>query len=318
MQPVLHATSPRSHWLASGIFVLVASTTVSVGWGSPTLTRGTPRTLTGPLGTVDVHDKVDTYFIDHYVDSTGGFHVLPPPAAIESLRVDYDVFNQPASQSIFRFRIEVPADVTVLAAGHPQGFFRDGPPAFLDYWHNPAYPVDVPVRFDAGFGLYQHGSREWQIEYAPGYIEWQHFGNGLFPDTATGQTDFGFGETFRIYFKPGTDLGFKPATAVGHFNSSSGLVLTATGSVAGFASDLNGDGSRDGADAGMMFANWGGKGLGDVHGDGIVDGADAGTLFAEWSGDPHPSTVASVPEPACPVALALMAGSAIYRWRRRQ
>jgi hypothetical protein len=46
--------------------------------------------------------------------------------------------------------------------------------------------------------------------------------------------------------------------------------------------DLNGDGIVDAADAGILFANWGGPGPSDLNGDGVVDAADAGMLFANW------------------------------------
>jgi hypothetical protein len=46
--------------------------------------------------------------------------------------------------------------------------------------------------------------------------------------------------------------------------------------------DLNGDGVIDGADLGLMLANWGGTGIGDVDCDGDVDGADLGLLLAGW------------------------------------
>ena len=62
------------------------------------------------------------------------------------------------------------------------------------------------------------------------------------------------------------------------------------------SSDLNGDGSIDSFDAGLMFANWGmqvtpaADGLaseatpfGDLNGDGMIDAADAAILFAAWT-----------------------------------
>ena len=52
---------------------------------------------------------------------------------------------------------------------------------------------------------------------------------------------------------------------------------------AGNPSDLNGDGSVNGADMGAMLANFGGSGTGDLNNDGTVDGADLGLLFAAWS-----------------------------------
>lgn len=46
--------------------------------------------------------------------------------------------------------------------------------------------------------------------------------------------------------------------------------------------DLNGDGTVDGADLGILLANWGGAGQGDIDGSGSVDGADLGQLLANW------------------------------------
>ena len=46
--------------------------------------------------------------------------------------------------------------------------------------------------------------------------------------------------------------------------------------------DLNGDGVIDGADLGLLLANFGSSGLGDIDCDGDVDGADLGLLLAAW------------------------------------
>lgn len=59
--------------------------------------------------------------------------------------------------------------------------------------------------------------------------------------------------------------------------------------------DVNGDGSVNVIDAGLLFAGWNGSDP-DVTGDGIVDAADATILFSEWTGD---SMSGAVPEPAC-------------------
>lgn len=48
------------------------------------------------------------------------------------------------------------------------------------------------------------------------------------------------------------------------------------------ASDLNGDGSTDGADLGLLLGNWGSAGTGDLNNDGTVDGADLGLLLGSW------------------------------------
>jgi hypothetical protein len=39
----------------------------------------------------------------------------------------------------------------------------------------------------------------------------------------------------------------------------------------------------NGADAGLLLANWGGSGVGDLNGSGTVDGADLGVLLSNWS-----------------------------------
>jgi len=46
--------------------------------------------------------------------------------------------------------------------------------------------------------------------------------------------------------------------------------------------DLNADGVVDGADLGVLLANWGGVGVGDLDGDGTVNGADLGLLLQAW------------------------------------
>lgn len=47
--------------------------------------------------------------------------------------------------------------------------------------------------------------------------------------------------------------------------------------------DLNGDGIVNGADLGLMLANWNNPGAGDLDGSGTVDGADLGLLLAAWT-----------------------------------
>lgn len=48
------------------------------------------------------------------------------------------------------------------------------------------------------------------------------------------------------------------------------------------ATDLNCDGSVDGADLGLLLADWGGRGIADLDGSGAVDGADVGLLLGGW------------------------------------
>ncbi|MHC4976918.1 MAG: dockerin type I domain-containing protein, partial [Planctomycetota bacterium] len=48
------------------------------------------------------------------------------------------------------------------------------------------------------------------------------------------------------------------------------------------AGDFNGDGFVNGADLGLLLANWGLAGAADLNGDGTVNGADLGLLLAAW------------------------------------
>ena len=61
--------------------------------------------------------------------------------------------------------------------------------------------------------------------------------------------------------------------------------------------DLNNDLAVDGADAGILFANWGASGEGDLNDDGMVDAADAGLLFENWTGDTVRADVSELPIP---------------------
>lgn len=51
-------------------------------------------------------------------------------------------------------------------------------------------------------------------------------------------------------------------------------------------SDLNSDGFVDGADLGLLLANWSGTGVGDVTGDGYIDGADLSVMLGGFGACP--------------------------------
>ncbi|MCH2162857.1 MAG: hypothetical protein MK085_13435 [Phycisphaerales bacterium] len=62
-----------------------------------------------------------------------------------------------------------------------------------------------------------------------------------------------------------------------------GVFILGKGPVPRFG-DLDGDGKVNGADLGLMLANWGSPGIGDLDDNGLVDGADLGSLLAAWTG----------------------------------
>jgi glucose/arabinose dehydrogenase len=53
-------------------------------------------------------------------------------------------------------------------------------------------------------------------------------------------------------------------------------------------SDINDDGSTNGADLGLLLAGWGTDGPGDINGDGTVDGGDLGLQLADFDLPPSP------------------------------
>ncbi|MCA9286112.1 MAG: hypothetical protein KDA22_12885 [Phycisphaerales bacterium] len=56
----------------------------------------------------------------------------------------------------------------------------------------------------------------------------------------------------------------------------------AGGSACGCSADIDNSGAVDGADLGLLLAQWGTSGSSDVDGSGLVDGADLGLLLAAW------------------------------------
>lgn len=69
----------------------------------------------------------------------------------------------------------------------------------------------------------------------------------------------------------------------GNVGLSAEFTFETTGTCGSIA-DLNGDGLVNGADLGLLIAQWGGSGTADFNGDGIVNGADLGVMIAEWTG----------------------------------
>jgi hypothetical protein len=57
-----------------------------------------------------------------------------------------------------------------------------------------------------------------------------------------------------------------------------------TAGTCGSIADLNGDGLVNGADVGLLLAQWGGPGTADFNGSGTVNGADLGIMLVEWTG----------------------------------
>ncbi|GMR07132.1 MAG: hypothetical protein BMS9Abin26_0134 [Gammaproteobacteria bacterium] len=211
------------------IIVLLALQ-LSISAHALSLMRGTATNLTGALGNVQVNYVDDSVSMTGYLDNTGLVLLTNPANYIAARRIQYDLHNQAGNGSIFSFRVDYQPGTTVIGALDPQGFY-DGSGTNNTYWGGIAYTT----LFDAGFGTYNYNTAyagEWEIEYMPGYVTWRHLGNGFFPDTATGLTNFGFNPTFALYFDPSTQFGLQPADVTGRLVtgapvSSIGTVLSA-------------------------------------------------------------------------------------------
>ena len=220
----LTSFSVRTSLLISTILLV----TVPFSVHALSLTRGTATTLSGKLGTVDATYVNDQVSITGYLDNTG--LVDPAPTAIPAKRIQYDLLNNTGNGNIFEFRVDYAPGTAVIGAADPEGFY-DGAGTLQTYWGGLAYTE----LFDTGFGTYNYdgpNGSEWAIDYQSDHVTWRQLGNGFFPDTATGDTNFGFNPTFALYFDPSTPLGLQPALVsgfdtVGEPVSSSGQLLSA-------------------------------------------------------------------------------------------
>ncbi|HMN95345.1 MAG TPA: S8 family serine peptidase [Phycisphaerales bacterium] len=78
------------------------------------------------------------------------------------------------------------------------------------------------------------------------------------------------GQTYRIQLG-----GWGGATGTGALSITCGAPCL---------TDLNGDGTTNGADLGILLSQWGTAGSADLDGNGIVNGADLGLMLAAWGG----------------------------------
>ncbi len=66
----------------------------------------------------------------------------------------------------------------------------------------------------------------------------------------------------------------------GGYNTAQGIATMNVG--CSCLGDLNGDGTVDGADLGLLLGSWNTAGIGDLNSDGTVNGADLGLLLGHW------------------------------------
>lgn len=108
----------------------------------------------------------------------------------------------------------------------------------------------------------------------------------------TSNSDVGFAsfagtdapETTPTYFSSAACLTFEFTPLAGEFEDANWTVSIWGTFAASCAADLDGNGSVDGADLGVLLGAWGpaASGAGDLNGDGAVDGVDLGALLGAW------------------------------------
>ena len=72
------------------------------------------------------------------------------------------------------------------------------------------------------------------------------------------------------------------ATLLAGSLASASLAASPAQAIAPCVADLNGDGVVNGADLGILLANWGKPGATDLDGNGTTDGADQAILMGAW------------------------------------
>lgn len=208
---------------ATGIAVVILTPTHA---DALSLTRGTPATLTGTLGNVEVNYVSDNPTLTGYLGPSG----IVTGVNIPETRIQYDLLNMAGNGNILSYTVNYALGTSVLGAMEAVGYF-DGSGGSHS-WNGTAYTT----LFDKGFGIYNYNQVQfgslWTIDYQSDHVTWNTTGNNFPADAASGFTNFGFNPTFTLDFAAGTLLGLQPANVTGMQvtgapASANGMVLSA-------------------------------------------------------------------------------------------
>ena len=167
-------------------------------------------------------------------------------------RYEYAVLNLNSHAAGASFSVPVPAGVVITNAG-----FKD-----IAYHSGEAY-----------------NSTDWAFANSGGTARWQC--TETFAQNANANA-LRWSTMYNFWF----DATSAPAAgdvSVGFFRTSGSIAVASKVPSAPCAGgDLDCNGAVDGADLGVMLANWGGSGASDLDGNGVVDGGDLGILLSRW------------------------------------
>ncbi|NBP52336.1 MAG: hypothetical protein EBU70_14365 [Actinobacteria bacterium] len=167
-------------------------------------------------------------------------------------RYEYAVFNLNSNASGASFSVPVPAGVTITNAG-----FKD-----IAYHSGEVYD-----------------GTDWTFSNSGGVAKWQC--TQTFAQNPNANA-LRFSTLYNFWFDaaaPGTN----GDATIGLFKQAGSVTAAVKVPSAPCAQgDLNCNGIVDGADLGIMLANWGGSGSSDLDGNGQVDGGDLGILLSRW------------------------------------
>ncbi|MBL9140500.1 MAG: hypothetical protein JNK53_01420 [Phycisphaerae bacterium] len=165
---------------------------------------------------------------------------------------EYAVFNMNSDASVGSVSIPVPPSVAVTNQGFRDVAYHSGEPYSGTDW-----------AMASGSGAATWATDTFATNSNANALRWGTTYNFRF-DAAAPPTN---GTVTLGRFKTGDSIGF------------SGLVP----GMPAIVGDLNGDGSVDGADLGILLSEWGAAGgIADLNGDLFVDGGDLGILLTNW------------------------------------
>jgi hypothetical protein len=184
-----------------------------------------------------------------------GFHVIDNGNG--TWRYEYAIHNMNSHRAGRAFSVQVPAGVNVTGVGFKDINYHSGDPFDPTDWSSSV--SGGAVTWTGGtFSVNPNGNA---LRFATQYNFW----------FTADQPPAVVNATLGL-FRPGA-AGAPDSVALGVFGPQAPPPL---------AGDIDGNGTVNGIDLGLLLGAWGNAGPGDINGDGSVDGLDLGLLLSNW------------------------------------